>query len=118
MREEVLWACNPIAERLLCIARLDDQHFALAVQAMEDVPAIEASARRLLAALCKPVTVGRLQVCPTRDFAFWQRLRKASAARICATAQRSLPCMQASSSSPRRGSGLPYLSSAWSLFRK
>ena len=49
MREEVLWACNPIAERLLCIARLDDQHFAMAVQAMEDAPAIEASARRLLA---------------------------------------------------------------------
>ena len=63
--EEVLWASNLIAERLPCIARLDDQRFALAVQAMEDAPAIEASARRLLAMLCEPVTVGRHQVWPS-----------------------------------------------------
>ena len=62
--EEVLWASNLIAERLPCIARLDEQRFALAIQAMEDAPAIEASARRLLAALCEPVTVGRHQVWP------------------------------------------------------
>ena len=62
--EEVLWASNVIAERLPCIARLDEQRFALAVQAMEDAPAIEASARRLLAMLCEPVTVGRHQVWP------------------------------------------------------
>ena len=63
--EEVLWASNLIAERLPCIARLDEQRFALAIQAMEDAPAIEASARRLLAALCEPVTVGRHQVWPS-----------------------------------------------------
>ena len=62
--EEVLWASNLIAERLPCIARLDEQRFALAIQAMEDAPAIEASARRLLAMLCEPVTVGRHQVWP------------------------------------------------------
>ena len=62
--EEVLWASNRIAERLPCIARLDDQRFALAIQAMEDASAIEASARRLLAMLCEPVTVGRHQVWP------------------------------------------------------
>ena len=75
MREEVLWGCNTIAERLLCIARLDDQHCALAVQAMEDAPAIEASARRLLAAMCEPVTVGRLQVWPNA----WLRISAAPA---------------------------------------
>ena len=63
--EEVLWASNLIAERLPCIARLDEQRFALAIQAMEDAPAIEASARRLLATLCEPVTVGRHQVWPS-----------------------------------------------------
>ena len=62
--EEVLWACNQIAERLPCIARLDDQRFALAMQSMADAVAIEASARRLLALLCEPVTVGRHQVWP------------------------------------------------------
>jgi diguanylate cyclase len=63
--EEVLWASNLIAERLPCIARLDEQRFALAIQAMDDAPAIEASARRLLATLCEPVTVGRHQVWPS-----------------------------------------------------
>ena len=63
--EEVLWASNLIAERLPCIARLDSQRFALALQGMDDALAIEASARRLLAILCEPITVGRHQVWPT-----------------------------------------------------
>lgn len=63
--EEMLWASNLISERLPCVARLDDQRFAMAIQAMEDATAIEASARRLLATLCEPVTVGRHQVWPS-----------------------------------------------------
>ena len=62
--EEVLWASTVISERLPCIARLDSQRFALALEGMNDAEAIEAAARRLLAVLCEPVTVGRHQVSP------------------------------------------------------
>ena len=62
--EEVLWASTMISERLPCIARLDSQRFAMALEGMNDAEAIEAAARRLLAVLCEPVTVGRHQVSP------------------------------------------------------
>ncbi len=62
--EEVLWAASAIAERLPCIARLDSQRFAVALEGMNDSFAIEASVRRLLAVLCEPVMVGVHQVWP------------------------------------------------------
>ena len=63
--EEVLWASTVISERLPCIARLDSQRFALAIEGMEDAVAIEASVRRLLAVMCEPVSLSRHQLWPS-----------------------------------------------------